>query len=98
LAGGEVLPPENNIRDDHFVLMGRVTAVSDLLEIEVIDSDYAFGIYWVLVFPQTLLCDSDGNTITLSDIKEGDIVEVTYSGQTMMSFPPQIAAQKIILK
>ncbi len=88
------------IPDDgtEFVLTGIVTAISDRIEIEVINSDYAFGIYWVLVSESTTLQRADGSAISLSDIKVGDTVEITYGGQVMMSYPPQIAARKVTLK
>ena len=83
---------------DRFTLTGVVKAVSHRVEIEVIDSDYAFGIYWVLVSADTQLVGADGNSILLSDIHEGDIVEVVYGGQVAMSYPPQIAAIRITVK
>ena len=81
-----------------FVLTGIVTSISDRIEIEVINSDYAFGIYWVLISDSTTIQRTDGSKISLSDIKVGDTVEITYGGQVMMSYPPQIAARKVTLK
>ena len=83
---------------ESFTLTGIVKAVSDRVEIEVINSDYAFGIYWVLVSADTQLVGAEGNTISLSDIHEGDTVDVVYEGQVMMSYPPQIAARRITVK
>ena len=80
---------------DQFVLKGIVKGFNTHLEIEVIESDYAFGIYWVIVPDNTPILDKDGDNIQLSSLKEGDIVKVTYNGQTMMSYPPQIVALKI---
>ena len=91
--GGEV----KNDGDD-FYLTGIVKSVSDYVEIDVIDSDYAFGIYWVNISENTKLLDASGNAISLSDIKVWDTVEIVYNGQTMMSYPPKIVARRITVK
>ena len=83
----------DNMND--FVLKGVVKGYNTHLEIEVIESDYAFGIYWVIVPNSTPILDKNGDNIQLSSLKEGDIIKVTYNGQTMMSYPPQIVALKI---
>lgn len=80
---------------DSFVLKGIVKCFNTHLEIEVIESDYAFGIYWVIVPNNTPILDKNGNNIELSSLGEDDIVNITYNGQTMMSYPPQIVALKI---
>ena len=80
-----------------FVLKAVVNTVTDRLEVEVIESDYAFGVYWVLVSENTIYKNSDGASISLSDIQPGDTIEITYGGQVMMSYPPQIVAQKITI-
>lgn len=83
----------NMNRGDGFVLRAIVKAVhSDMIEVEVIESDYAFGIYHVRTGPQTEYRNADGSSASRSDINAGDTVEITYSGQTMMSYPPQIVA------
>ena len=43
----------------------------------------------------TVFCNSDGKKIKKSDLSVGDTVEIFYSGQVMMSYPPQIVAAKI---
>lgn len=81
--------------EEKFVLKGIVKSVSDnQLEVDVIESDYAFGIYWVHVSDAKFV-DSEGNTIAKTDVKAGDTVNITYGGQVMMSYPPQIVAYKI---
>ena len=81
-----------------FVLKGIVIAINDKLEIEVIESDYAFGIYHVIVPNDIPITDKNGNTIALNDLKADDIVLVKYNGQTMLSYPPQIVAHGINLQ
>ena len=80
-----------------FTLKAIVKSTEDLgrIEVDVIESDYASGIYWVLIGNGTKITDSHGKAICVTDIKVGDTVEITYSGQVMMSYPPQIAAIKI---
>lgn len=87
---------EKNERGEFFY-QGKVTSVDNLkyIEIEIINSDVAFGTYWVLIGEQTEFFDNNGNQISREDIKVDDIIEVIFSGQVMMSYPPQIAAQQI---
>ena len=65
------------------------------IEVEVYDSDYAFGTYWVLTGTETKYFDKDENFITRDDLKSGDKIKISYGGQVMMSIPPQIVAGEI---
>ncbi len=83
-------------RVDGFVLKAVVKSINpDYIEVEVIESDYAFGIYWVRTGAQTEYFGADGSAAGISDLKAGQTVSITYSGQTMMSYPPQIVAWSI---
>ena len=73
----------------------KSTEEAGRIEVEVIESDYAFGIYWVLINDKTAFCDSNGNAVSADSVKAGDTIEITYGGQVMMSYPPQIVASKI---
>ena len=73
----------------------KSTEEAGRIEVEVIESDYAFGIYWALINDKTAFCDSNGNAISADSVKAGDTIEITYGGQVMMSYPPQIVASKI---
>lgn len=66
----------------------------DRLEVEVIESDYAFGIH-IVHTSNAAFINAEGEAISPSDIQVGDTVEITYSGQVMMSYPPQIVALKV---
>lgn len=83
---------------NNFVLKGIVKGRGTHLEIEVIESDYAFGIYWVIVPNSISILDASGSEISLDSIKNGDIVNITYNGQTMLSYPPQIVALAISIE
>ena len=78
-----------------FTLYANVIEVGEKLEVEVVESDYAFGIYWIIVSNKTELFLSDGTRAALSDIKAGDKIEIVYNGQTMLSYPPQIVALSV---
>ena len=80
---------------NRFDMRAVVNAVSEKIEVEVIEAEYASGIYWVITSDSTVFLDRNGNEIKKSDIKAGDVVEITYNGQVMMSYPPQIVALKI---
>ncbi len=91
---------EERNADGEFFYRGIVKSVDarKYIEIEIIDSQVAFGIYQALVDSETLFFNAEGDVIDRADIKVGDTVEVIFSGQVMLSFPPQIYAQKVILK
>lgn len=85
---------------DYFLYKGKIVSNENTrhIEVEIIDSQIAFGKYLVLVDATTVYQDSEGNEITRDDLKVDDVIEISFSGQVMMSLPPQIYAQKITLK
>ena len=80
---------------NNFVLKAIVTTVGEKIEVEVIESDYAFGTYLVITGEQTEFLDVNGNKISKNNLVSGNVIEITYGGQVMMSLPPQIVASKI---
>jgi hypothetical protein len=95
MAGCSVNDGQAPIIGEKYLLKAILKSVNDnQLEVEVIESDYAFGIYWVHVSDAKYV-DADGNSITKSDLKVGDTIKITYGGQVMMSSPPQIVASQI---
>ena len=56
-----------------------------------------FGEYRVLVSTRTVYYLSDGVKGNIGSVEHGDVIEVTYNGQVMRSFPPQVAALKIAI-
>ena len=83
-----------------FVFYGKVTENSDIhhIVVEIVDSKIAFGTYWVNVGDQTEYVGANGEKIVRKDIKVGDTIEIVFGGQTTMSLPPQISAQRITVK
>ena len=75
-----------------FNMLARVKNVEEKIEVEVIRAKYASGIYWVLTSLATRILDEKGNIIKKTDLKAGDTVKIIYSGQVMMSYPPQVSA------
>ena len=93
-AGGNPSSPQGD-GENEFFLIGEVTAITDSVEVNVIESEYAYGIYHVLVSEQTDIFDREGGKIALDGIKIGDTVKVIYGGQVMMSYPPKIVAFEV---
>lgn len=81
--------------DDSFVMIAKITRIDEKILVEVIESKYASGAYLVLTSSDTLFYDKNGNEIKRGQIKAGDIVILTYTGQVMLSLPPQIIALTI---
>ena len=85
-------------RTDGFVMTAEVKSVGERVEVDVISAEYASGIFHILVNDGTVILSSDGREITKQDLKAGDTVEITYNGQVMLSYPPQVVAHKIVVK
>ena len=89
-------PEAEGSLQDNAGMTATVTAITDKIEVNVVEGDHgATGIYWVNTSEQTAFLDANGQSITRADIKVGDTVEIRYTGQVMMSYPPQIVAVKI---
>lgn len=80
---------------DGVKMTARVTAVGERIEVEVIESEYTSGPYMIITDSDTEYLGKDGGQILRSAIKVGDTVEITYSGQVMLSYPPQVVAYSI---
>ena len=79
-------------------MLARVDKLGDKLEVTVLESEYTFGPHLVITTEDTGYYTSSGAPITREDIKVGDRVEILYSGQVMLSMPPQIVAHRITLR
>lgn len=66
------------------------------IEVEVIEDEYnGSGLYWLNISNETVFADENNETIRRSDLDVGDVVEITYDGKVMLSYPPQIIVLKI---
>ena len=76
-------------------MIASVDSVGEKIEVTVIESEYTFGVHWVITSDETEFFSKDGSKIKRADISVGDKVEIIYNGQVMMSYPPQIVARRI---
>ena len=81
-----------------FKMIATITEIGEKITVDVVESEYTSGIHWVITPNATEYFDKNGDAIFRSDIKPGDTVEILYSGQVMMSYPPQIVAARITVK
>ena len=81
-----------------FQMIAIVENLSEPFSVNVIEAEYAESIYWLVTDNSTIYLDAKGNTIQKSDISVGDTIEITYNGQIMLSYPPQVFARKIVKK
>jgi hypothetical protein len=81
-------------------MTATVTSVGEKIGVNVIEAPYGnSGPFWVITSGNTEFIDESGNSVSKCDIKVGNTVEITYGGQVMMSYPPQIVAYAVkILK
>ncbi len=81
-----------------FKLSAKVNSLGEKIEVDVVEGEYASGIYWVIISDDAVITDKDGNITDRKAIKVGDTVEIEYNGQIMMSLPPQIVARRMKIK
>lgn len=87
---------EKNDKDEFFFrAVVRSNEYTGYFLAEVIDSEVAFGEYRVNVGSNTTILGKNGESLTQKDLKPGDIIEIIFPGQVMMSIPPQISATRI---
>ncbi len=80
-------------------MTATIISIGEKLEVEVTESESGvLGPFWIITGIETKVYDSNGHRVPLSSLKVGDTVEITYGGQMMMSFPPQVVAKKIQIK
>ena len=86
---------EPTSEEQKFTMTATVLNVGEKLEVEVKEAEYASGIFFIIISDSTEIIDFNGNLISKADLKSEDTIRITYSGQIMMSYPPQTVAIKI---
>ena len=95
---GGIVNENIKLEDGEVVFRGQVTSIDKReIQMEIVDSEIAFGLYRVLTSDSTRYFDENGENILRSELQVGDVIEVVFSGQVMQSYPPQIAAKRIYL-
>ena len=79
-------------------MIAEITAIGEKIEVNVTESEYTFGVHWVNIDKNTKIYNETGLEVSKTALAVGDIVQILYSGQVMMSYPPQIVALRIIVK
>lgn len=96
VLGSTACKKEEEKMDNQSVQMiAKVLKNDDVLLVDVIESEYTFGEYILIVNDTTTISDKNGNKIKKADLTVGDKIKVSYSGQVMLSYPPQVVAYKI---
>lgn len=90
------LTPRSSASDDQITMTATVKSIDDGITVEVIESGYAAGTYVIYTTESTLITDSIGNSITVSDISVGDTLYIEYEGAVTLSLPPKTTATSII--
>ena len=75
-----------------------IRAINEKIEVDVLESEYTSGVHWVLTNNSTVFLNPDGELLSREDLCVGDTVRILYSGQIMLSYPPQIVALEITVE
>ncbi len=78
-----------------YQMIAEIVKIEDKIEVTVVESPIADGPYLVITGEDTAYQNAKEKSITRDDLAVGDTVLITYSGQVMMSYPPQIVALSI---
>ena len=81
-----------------FTMEAKLLSVGEKLEVEVTKSEYSSGIFHIIISDKTKIYDKDGTEVEKSKLPINSIISIIYSGQIMMSYPPQTVAIKITVK
>ena len=90
-ADGSANPSEST----PFVFKGTVTDIGEPLGVEMEETEFTSGLYHVITGEDTLYFDKNGSPTTREAVKVGSVIEISFGGQVMMSYPPKIIAQSI---
>ena len=78
-----------------FIMKAELLSLGEKLEVNVTEAEYASGIFHIIISPDTEIFSASGERIDAAGLSRGDLLTITYSGQVMMSYPPQTVALKI---
>ena len=84
--------------DGKVTMTARIEAMGDKIEVMVTESEYTWGTHLVITNDSTQFIGKNGDSITKDKLSVGQTVEIIYSGQVMLSYPPQIVAHRITVK
>ena len=84
-----------NIETNSFEMLAEIITVDEKTLVNVIEAKYAFGEYLIIIPDDIEITDAKGNKKQRTELAPGQILNITYNGQVMMSYPPQIVARKI---
>ena len=84
------------MENSNVFMEARILEVNDTLLVSVTKSEYAFGDY-ILHIGNCEIYNKEGKQITKADLSASDNIMVEYSGQVMLSIPPQVVAHKITI-
>lgn len=91
-ARGKAEPPR---LDGRASMTARITEIGERITVEVLESPYTSGVHIVHTPPETVYLDASGKPTDRTALSVGDVVRIRYSGQVMLSYPPQIVAAEI---
>lgn len=82
-------------KSTEYQMIAEIVKIEEKIEVTVVESAIADGPYLVITGKDTAYKNAKGKSITRGDLAVGDTILITYTGQVMMSYPPQIIAISI---
>ena len=86
------------IENAEHTMVAEIVKIEDKIEVTVLESPVAEGPFLIITSDTTLYQNKKGKRISREDLSTGDKILIAYTGQMMMSYPPQIVALSIQLQ
>ena len=85
------------VGEGKYTMRARITELGGEILVDVIEAPHGnTGPFFVIASGADVF-GIEGEKITRNELAVGDVVDISYGGQVMMSYPPQIMARKITL-
>ena len=88
----------NQGSNKNLIMQAKIIQINqdNSLLVEIIKDDYNSGEMCVLTGDKTKIVNQSGEKIKFNQLKVGDLINVEYTGQVMLSYPAKINAVKIV--
>lgn len=82
---------EENMNEYKFYMTATITNIDEKISVNVISGEFAYGDYLIITGDDTQY----SGVSSKEQLQVGDTIKITYGGQVMMSYPPQVVAKNI---
>ena len=82
---------------NNFKMTATISELGEQLLVNVTEGEYSDGPFFIVYNEKTEIISADGRVLAVSELSVRDEVYIYYNGQVMLSYPPKVAATKIVV-